>query len=484
MSINCFLISFLLGLFLADSLIYNIAIQKTLWIMFGLLFLILVFWRKDKIVKIMTLCSLGLLLGLLYFQFLRQKPFPEYISYYNNQTITLQGVVAEEPIRSGQKTKLVIQINGIKGKVLVNTSLFPTYNFGDILKIRGKLEEPPVFDEFNYRNYLKASGIYSIINKPQIEKVETIRGFSLKKSLFDIKNHLEGALNKILPEPEASLANGLLFGERTNLPNDLIEAFIAAGIIHIIALSGYNISIISKNLSILFNYLMPRFAFYLPLAAIWLFVIMVGAKASIVRAALFGSMYLIAKKIGRRRDMSRALLLTACLMALPNPLILKYDSGFQLSFLATASLLYLAPILENRVLQWQLPPWAKEAIIATTSAQLFVLPLLILNFKRISAVAPVANVLILPIIPYAMFFVFIAALFSLLYFPLGQFLGWFAFLFLRYIIFVAKFTSKIPGSYWEVKKTNVLIGFIYWLVLIIVVYKINSLKGKQKNGSA
>lgn len=466
---NFFFIGFLLGTFLSDFLIYDQFVFKILLGMILGLFVVTIFWWRGRGVRCLGLAALGLVLAVFYFQLFAQKQNSEYISYYNEQTITLEGEVIDEPEKSKDKAKLVVEIPGIKGRVLVTTSLYPEFKFGDRLRVKGKLNEPPVFDEFNYRNYLKPLGIYSIVYKPEIEKIGETSGFSLKKTLFLIKNRFEETINKILPEPEAALADGLLLGVRRSIPDWLLDSFIVVGIIHIIALSGYNITIISKNLQIFFNWFAPRFAFWFSILAIWIFVIMVGAKATIVRAALMGSLCLLAHKVGRRREMARALLLTAFLMVLQNPLILKYDSGFQLSFLATAGLIYLAPLFEKWTRRWAMPSSIKEAGVATLSAQFFVLPLLILNFKKISLVALPVNVLILPLIPYAMFFIFLTGIFGMILLPLGQIIGWIAFLFLRYIVLISENFSKIPGAYIEVGKVSILVGLIYWLVLGMVV---------------
>lgn len=473
MLINCLLASFLLGIFLADKLTYDPVALKILLSMLVLLLAVSFLWRKDKVVRTFSLSSASLIFALLYFQFFIPKPTPDYISYYNGQVITLLGEVVEEPQKEGQKTKLFVKVNGIKGRILVNAPLFPEYHYGDRLKIKGKLEEPPVFDEFNYKNYLKTQKVYSIINNPKtIEKLGEIKGFSIKKLLLIIKNHFEATINKILPEPEAALANGILLGKREDIPDWLIQAFIAAGVVHIIALSGYNISVIAKYSSILFNSFLPSLTFYLALGVVWAFVAMVGASASIVRAALMGSMYLIAHKVGRRREMIRILLITAFLMILQNPFVLKYDSGFQLSFLATVGLVYLSPVL-TKWINWQLPQEIKEAGVATISAQVFTLPLLLFNFKQISLISPLSNILIVPLVPYAMFFVFLAGVAGMIFLPLGQVVGWLAFLFLKYMILISVSLAKIPGAYWQIEKVNFLIIFAYWLILGLILVWLN-----------
>lgn len=465
MQINGLFLSFLAGIFLADFLVYTEVVSKTLlYMLFSLFLLALIFW-KEKVVRYFALSSFFLLFALFYYQFFIQKPSPSYISYYNGERLILEGKISEEPEKDKEKSKIVLEIPNIKGRVLITAPLYPEYRFGDQLKVKGLLEEPPVFDEFNYKNYLKSLGIYSLMKYPEIEKIGEVKPFFLKKWLFFIKNHFEEALNKILPEPEAALASGLLLGVRRGIPDWLLEALIVVGLIHLIALSGYNITVISKNLQIFFNYFAPRFAFWVSLLCIWLFVIMVGAKATIVRAALMGCLLLLAKKVGRKREMTRILLLTAFLMVLVNPLILKYDSSFQLSFLATTSLIYLAPVFEKWLKNWAIPNSIKEAGVATLSAQFFVLPLLFFNFKKISLIAPLCNILVIPTIPFAMFFIFLSGSLGIFWLGLGQLFGWFAFLFLKYIVLVAQIFSKIPGAYFEVKRVSIFSALIYWLVL-------------------
>jgi len=468
MSINCFLVAFLAGIFLADGLIYGPPVQKTLLVMLAGFILILVLWRKDKIVKTVTVSIIGGVLGLFYFQFFTQKPTPQYISYYIGDSVVLYAKVAQEPSSNARGTKFTVVVNGIKGGILINAPRFPLFQIGDHLKIKGRLEKPPMFDEFNYRNYLKSTGVFAIMNQPEIEKISSAQGFALKKKLSEIKNCFESTLNKILPTPEAELANGLLFGEK-RLPNWLTQIFITVGIIHIIALSGYNITIITKAVFLLTKHISPKISFCFSLFVIWLFTIMVGAKATIVRAAIFGTIYLFARRVGRRRDMTRAILLTAFLMTLSNPFSLKYDQGFQLSFLSTAGLIYLGPIFKRLLSNWSLHNLIKETMIDTLSAQLFVLPILILNFKKISLVALPVNLLILPIIPLTMFLVFSTGLLGLISTAFGQIAGSFAFLLLKYIVWVSTIFSKIPGTLIMVERFGVIALSVYWIFLGILI---------------
>ena len=466
---NYFLISFLLGTFFADSLVLNDFGEKVILGMMAALFLVFLIFRRDKVVKTLALFCLGILAALFYFQFFVQKNSPEYISHYVGQEITLQGKIADYPQKDDKNTKLTLKINNIKGKILVFAPNFPEREYGEEIKVKGKLEEPPVFDEFSYRNYLKGKGIYATIRNPEIETLSGPDHRSIRFWLWRLKTQFEDTINKILPEPEAGLANGLLLGTKTGLSDTLMQIFIAVGIVHIIALSGYNVTIIARSLSSVFNRFLPQISFSLSIFAVWLFVLMVGASASIVRAAIMGTLLLLAQKIGRRRDITRIVLLTAFAMVLANPYILRYDSGFQLSFVATIAMLILVPILTQKIKNWRLPKPAKEAGSATISAQLFVLPLLLLNFKKISLVSPLTNILILPFIPAAMFLVFFSGIFGMLFLPLGRVVGFIAFIFLKYIILVSENFSRLSFASIDIKSKSLFWAIFYWALLYFLI---------------
>lgn len=459
-----FILGFLSGVLIAEDLSFTPFLVNSFLFFCGLLFVVWVFW-KGKAFRIFSLFFLGLVLSFFHFQFFAQKNEPGYITYYLEKDLTVFGRVVSDPEKSEDKTKIIVQIPNTKGRLLVYTSLYPEYQYGDELKIRGKLKKPPNFEDFKFEEYLKAQGVYGVINYPEIEKIKEGDGFLFKKMLFRLKHKLEESINRILPEPEASLAAGILLGERRALPQWLYDALVVVGLVHIIALSGYNVTIISKNLTLLFNRIFPPLSFYLSLIFIWLFVVMVGGGPTIVRAAIMGSVVLLGKKVGRARSMTRILLLTAFLMVLFNPFILKYDRGFQLSFLSTAGLVYFGSVLEKILRRWRFLSPVKEAGISSISAQLYALPLLLASFKKISFVALPVNLLVLPFMPLIMFFTFLTAISGLITPILGRLFGLIALLFLKYIIFISKYFAEIPKGFIEINRVNIFVAILYWIAL-------------------
>ncbi|MFZ5364083.1 MAG: ComEC/Rec2 family competence protein, partial [Patescibacteria group bacterium] len=179
-----------------------------------------------------------------------------------------------------------------------------------------------------------------------------------------------------------------------------------------------------------------------------------------------GLIVLFATQVGRISKITNALLLAATAMLIFNPKILAFDVGFQLSFVATIGLVYLSPILEKYFEKLPSIFGAKESFTTTMSAIILTLPLILYNFGRVSFIAPVANILILPAIPLAMGIGSIAVLGGLIYSGLGQIVGWFAWLVLSYIIKATEFLAVIPWASGEA-------GKMHWIFLIIFYFLIS-----------
>jgi len=470
---------FILGIFLASFISLDLFYFYLLLLICVVLF---VCNLQNKKFKFIMLASVFLFLGYARFnisQLDTNAIGSRHISYYNDQKIELFGIIVDEPDKREDQIKytigqIIINQKKIKGKLLITTRLYPRFNFADQVKIIGRLKKPEPFDGFFYDQYLAKQGIYSLCYYPKASLAQKRQSLSwdikVKKQIFKIKNKFIVQIEKILPRPHSGLLAGLLLGETSGMPEYLNQAFIDTGTVHIVAISGYNITIIIT----LFLFLAPYF--YLSRKRAWLiiipsllfFVIITGAEASIVRAAIMGLIAALATESGRISDVKRLLLITAVIMLAINPMLLRFDVGFQLSFLATLGLVYIVPRLE-KALDWFLARWSKrhqvflnkiqslkfseqilctikkviaiirESAITTISANLAVAPLLLYQFGRISLISPIVNVLILWIIPVTMALGFIAVLISFIFLPLGQILACFVWLFLEYIIETVKF---------------------------------------------
>jgi len=435
------------------------------------------FNRQNIKIKYIALAAVFLFLGFFRFDISQvdvSTVKPDHIAYYNGEELEIIGIIIDEPDVREESVKYTIgEIrNGterIGGNLLVTTRLYPRLRFGDFVSFRCKLRQPEEFNGFAYDKYLAKAKIYSLCYYPTIKRVnadfERIYAnasivIKIKRQIFKLKNNFVVHISKILPSPHGALLSGLLLGDTRGMPDYLKQKFIDTGTVHIVAISGYNITIIiSLFLAVApYLYLSRRRAWVLILPALVIFVIITGAESSVVRAAIMGVIAALAGESGRLSDVKRLLLITAVIMVIANPYVLRFDAGFQLSFLATLGLIYITPRLEQGV-NWfaetclkhvfthlsRFPSFVftigsiiRESAVTTIGANIAVAPLLLLQFGRVSLISPVVNILILWIIPAIMSIGFIAVMASYIFLPGGQFLGWFAWIMLEYMIEIVK----------------------------------------------
>jgi len=382
---------------------------------------------------------------------------------YFNETISFVGIVVEEPDKREKTTKLTIKLEGSEEKALITKWHYPQYQYGDKLKIKGTLQEPEVFEvlkegkpssrpfavarEFNYKDYLSQKRIFGLMYQPQIELLEKNQASSLKRFLISAKNKLRTSLNKIMVMPQSGFLEALLFGDEGNISDEWKDKLNLTGTRHIAAVSGMNITILCFLLLdfLLFLGFWRDQSFYLSVILISFYILMIGASASAVRAGIMAILFLTARHFGRPSAGPRIIVLTAGLMFLFNPLVLK-DIGFQLSFLAIMGLVYLQPILFN--LFKKIPDFfqARYNLSGTLAAQAFTLPILIYNFGQTSLISPITNILILPLLPAITILGFVFSMVGIFWKGLAQFLSWPAWFMLSYLTKTIDWFSKISWS--------------------------------------
>ncbi|MCX6785435.1 MAG: ComEC/Rec2 family competence protein [Candidatus Komeilibacteria bacterium] len=409
---------------------------------------LLIFGRSKSLLLLSAFCLLFFAFGLARYQLSLPIIDKNHLIFYNGQQITFQGIVSDEPDIRVDHVKLKIKGLNLKGNVLVKAALIPQYNYGDVLEIKCLLNRPEPIEDFEYDKYLAKSDIYSTCYNGQIKLVAAGRGGLLKTAIFKIKNKMVAIAGQILPEPQSSFLGGLLWGAKKGMPQEILDNFNRTGVTHIIAVSGYNITIIAAALSGLFIGLglSKRRAFWLIVLVIAFFVIITGWPASIIRAGLMGVIFLMSQVVGRAAKMQNTLALTGLIMLLINPKILIWDAGFQLSFVSTLGLIYLSPHLAKRLNFLPNFLGLKDSLSTTLSAIIFTSPLILWQFGRFSVVAPLTNLLILPVIPLVMFLGFISVILGLIYLPIGQIMAWPTWLVLTYIL---KAIGILAGWRWS-----------------------------------
>lgn len=324
-------------------------------------------------------------------------------------------VIVDEPDVRESNTIYIVEPEGFGERIRLHASHNPKFSYGDEIEIYGTLEKPENFQnkngiEFNYISFLSKSEIYTIIFRPKIDLISQNKASKIKLLLFQIKSFFIERLNDKLPSPHAELSGGLLLGAKQSLGKEMLDNFRKVGLIHIVVLSGYNITIIAEAIKRVFGFLPNKVNLIFSAISIIFFVMMVGGSATIVRAGIMTLLVLLSKNSSRRYQINRALLFAGFLMVLHNPKILLYDPGFQLSFVATIGLVHISPIIEKFIYFIPSKFGIKEIVSATIATQIAVLPLLISMTGEISTVALLVNMLVLPIIPLTMLASFVSAL--------------------------------------------------------------------------
>lgn len=261
-------------------------------------------------------------------------------------------------------------------------------------------------------------------------------------------NPFIGVINSLFPEPQASLLNGILFGIKVSMPRNFYNALITTGVLHIIALSGMNISILTTLTAKITLFMGRKASSIVTICLIVLFVLFVGPSPSVVRAAMMGSLSLLAVSFGRRDWGLLSLFLVCGIMLLLDFSLLK-NLSFQLSFAATFGIILANRRVERQYIKGllgQVKYWLKENLKLTLSAQLFTLPIILFNFHRLSLIGPVANLAIEWTIQPIMVLGFITSILGYIWLPLGMVVGWLIWVPLTYLIVIVETLSKIPGA--------------------------------------
>jgi competence protein ComEC len=347
--------------------------------------------------------------------------------FHRVETPAATGVVVDEPLDTDTVRRFTYRADNGE-KVLVSVPLYTPVAYGDRVEVKGRLARPgTITDEvtgrtFDYGAYLSKDDIYWTESFAEVTVLASGQGNGLRRILLKLKENFVAHIETILPEPQASLLSGLIVAGKGSLPANIIEDFRRAGVVHIVVLSGFNVTLIAVFLkkALETGFLLAG-ASVAPLAAagvsalgIVLFVLMTGASSTVVRAAAMALIALGAKLLGRRFSASRALIVAAFAMLLINPKILVFDPSFQLSFLAALGLIHLSdPVarLFTKLGEWR---GLKSIVIETIATQLTVLPLLIYSTGSVSLVSLPANLAVLPFVPLVMFVGFTAVFLSYL----------------------------------------------------------------------
>lgn len=432
----------------------------------------------------LLLCCL--FLGAARYQFAQPTISPEHIAWFNGQNVKMvvEGRLVDPPDLRDQFTYLRVKVDRIhpardfhfvpvRGLLLARVDPGGSWRYGDQVRLTGYLQEPFSNETFNYRDYLAHQDIYSVMDNARGIALLHDQGSPLLSAIYSFRQSALERVYKFFPDPEASLLAGILLGVRTGIPQKVNEAFRLTSTSHVIAISGFNITILAGLFIFVFRRLFGRKrGMILTILVVILYTIMVGASAAVVRAAILAVMGLFGHEVGRRQTGLNSLAIVAAGMSLFQPGVL-WDIGFQLSFAATLGLiLYADPFLEsfNTLAAKILPPERIKRLagpvgaylLFTLAAQLTTLPLILHYTGVLSLSALLANPLILPAQPPLMILGGIATLVGLISATLGQWISYLAWPFLAFTIRAVELLAGIPAGVLHLDSLGLpLIGLYY-----------------------
>jgi len=415
---------------------------------------------------------------------------PNFIAAYNDtgQQMMVTGILVAMPDQRDTGTYLRVQAEymhpagglefiDVGGLVLVSTSTPKEFRYGDRLLVRGYLETPPEDEAFSYREYLSRQGIYTQMRNARVSLLDSNQGSWLMTQILKLKVKAHQLIFQLWPDPEASVFSGILLGVETQIPEPVQVAFKGTGTSHIIAISGFNIAIVSGLFTRGFGRIWgPYKGGMAALIAIGFYTLLVGADAAVVRAAIMGSLSLLAGLVGRRQSGVYTLVITAGFMTMGHPQI-PWDIGFQLSFAATLGLiLYAEPLTQafiHLASRWVPEDTAKkiagpvgEFLLFTFAAQVTTLPLIAYHFGTLSWIAFLANPVILPVQPPIMVLGGLAVIFGLVWLPLGRITAPLAWPFVVFTIRAVEFFGRTTRGSLSLGEFSLLWVILFYLVLL------------------
>lgn len=393
-----------------------------------------------------------------------------------------EGIIESEPTRTETGQVLVVRAEKLVANsedcvaeareaplIRMKSKLYPKFSFGERVSFSGKLGEPFNFVSnsgraFDFRGYLAKDDIYFEIKSAAVSAIsydqnKTISGF-ITSNLYKLKRGFVNNLESVLGEPHSALAAGLVVGEKSALGKDLINDFRIVGLIHIVVLSGFNITIVADAIRKMLMFLPRVWGIVLGGIGIGLFGILVGGGSTVVRSCFMAGIALSADLIRRDYSVTRALIFAGLIMIIQNPKILLHDPSFQLSFLATLGLIILATPIEKK-LSFVTEKLGMRGILAATFAtQIFVSPYILYMMGQLSVISVFANILVLPLIPFTMLFVFLTGAVGFVSHSASALFAWVSHILLSYELLIVESFSQIPHA-----AVNVPIFSFFWVIV-------------------
>jgi competence protein ComEC len=404
---------------------------------------------------------------------------------WQGQKVTVVATVTEEPeLKSARNTGYAAQVETVNGHLATGKTYITQLGgtapeFGERVEVSGTLKAPAgarTPGGFDEAAYLARQGIYLTLDTNGARRLGPGRINPIRRAAVAARTRLEGVLKATLPTRDAALMAGLLFGSRSDLPDDITTAFRMSGVFHLLAVSGGNLAMVAMPLLGLLRRtgLRKRWASAAVLPVVVFYVFLTGASPSVLRAGIMAGIVLTGDILRRERDAVNTLGATALLLLLADPTLL-FDLGFQLSAVATLGILLFARPVEG----WLAPrlqavfgdrpgQWVASGLSVTLAAQCLVEPISLHAFGMLSTIAPVANLLVLVFLEPVTWVGGIAALAGLVSTPVAWVLNWPVRLGLWLLLFLVKATAAVPGAYLEVTPLPVFWMLVWYTAVMLL----------------
>ncbi|MBD3362423.1 DUF4131 domain-containing protein [Candidatus Dojkabacteria bacterium] len=471
-----FLFGFSFGIFIYDNTLDFIfpSIINYSGLILTFFLVILVFLPKQRMF-VLIFC-ISFIIG-----FLRTNLFYSNNIYgaakYYETSIRMQGKIISQSVIKKNGIEAVVFLPRY-GKVLLKLPRYPVYNYGDQLLISGVLKEPPVYDSFSYKRYLQVQKINYIMRTPEITFINTNNKGVIGKTA-NFRNSLIQRIELLLPEPHSGLLQGLVLGVRAYIPEKLGKSLQITGTTHIIAVSGYNVSLVVLSLMRLTKIISRKKLSYLVIIALIFFLFLVGLdNIPAFRAVFMGIVFIIAQLVGRKGSIMKILILAVIYFLLMNPLVYRSIS-FQLTIMATIGIVGLSHMISE--VFYFVPKLFREELSATIAAIICTSPITLSSFNSFSIIAPISNLMILPFISLITNLGILMLGISFLSLKIASAISWFVWLGLEYIIIVIRFFGEFEGMFLENVFFSIGNMLIVYVVLIIFLFELHYRRVKRKS---
>ena len=324
------------------------------------------------------------------------------------QTVAISGTIDDDPVERAASRRLAVRLDHLvtdAGQTRSDVRILATVygitplHYGDRVLLSGQLQEPPRFEQFDYKAYLAEQGIAGVMPSARLVRVVAGSGDPFHAVLFALRRAVIQTVDRALPEPQAALLLGVVFGYRATLAPLLQQQMIASGLVHIVVASGLNVALVARLVQQGIRRIWPAGAAIVALISIAGYALLSGASPAALRATVMGALVIIAGMLRRDSRVFVSMAIAAALMLGIKPDLVR-DVGFQLSFAATLGIVIWADPIASRLAF--LPQALREALAATLAAQAVSWPLLLAQVHQVSLIAPLANLLVVPLVPFMM----------------------------------------------------------------------------------